>query len=151
MPPTWVRVECVGCLWEFVHPIQFSEEFEGSKHTATMGIEALVLTERFSFLAVFQACWGVSDFAMSLVGIAMEAQSVRVRVDILDIRDLVTGEVRLKPLLPELVLAFMEFGAHKEAAAGDAKLRGSLSGGQRPLAKGFENIANERAGVTVTE
>jgi len=46
------------------------------------------------------------DFAVSLVGIAMEAQSVHVRVGLLDIRDLLTGEIGWKPLLPELVFAF---------------------------------------------
>jgi len=49
---------------------------------------------------------GQFDFAVSFVGIAMEAQCVHVRVGLLNIRDHLAGEIGWKPLLPELVFAF---------------------------------------------
>ena len=45
-------------------------------------------------------------FAVGLVGVAMEAQGVDVRVGFLNVADLLAGEIGGKPLLPELVFAF---------------------------------------------
>ena len=46
-----------------------------------------------------------AQFAMGFVGVAMEAQSVDVRVGIIDVRDVFAGEIGWEPALPELVLA----------------------------------------------
>ena len=46
------------------------------------------------------------EFAMRLVGIAMEAQSVDVRVGLFYVGDALAGEIGGQALLPELVFAF---------------------------------------------
>jgi hypothetical protein len=49
---------------------------------------------------------GEFEFTMGLVGIAMEAQGVDVRVGYLDVDDALAGEIGGQALLPELVFAF---------------------------------------------
>lgn len=49
---------------------------------------------------------GEFEFAVRLVGIAMEAQSVDVRVGLFNVDDALAGEIGGKALLPELVFPF---------------------------------------------
>lgn len=81
---------------------------------------------------------GEFEFAVGLVGIAMETQGVDMRVGFLNIRDAFTGEVRRKALLPELVfpldfaLGLRGWGI-KEANVVEAQSRAQLGQGIRSL------------------
>ena len=76
--------------------------------------------------------WGHAEFAMSLVPIVMEPQSVNVRVGRFNLGNLFAGEVRRKAALPELVFAFdLSFGlgrwSIKEADVVELESRAQLS------------------------
>jgi hypothetical protein len=59
--------------------------------------------------------WGLPQFAMDFMRVAMRPQGIDVRIGHLDFLDLLTGEVGRQPALPLLVLAFdFAFGVGRE-------------------------------------
>ena len=90
--------------------------------------------------------WSHAQFAVSFVGVVMEAQSVDVRVGLFDLADVFAGKKRREAALPELVLALdfsLGLGRWGIKETNVVKLEGRAELGQRL------GILGEKHGVII--